>query len=265
MREASLGQFRQHPVGHYTQTASALLWCASPSLGGARVWGRPSSEETREIVGLLGLYEHAMAESFSVVLDTAAIDEIDPAAALVMLGWVKEHRKSFLRRVQMQANVIRDNAVGFAFVGILSAFGASHPFRVFTDRVEAFRAIDPAVGPALGEEIERLVEGIRGTAPELHALRARLAIEPTLSLAQAATALGVSRRSLQRTLASGGCTFRGELTDARFAHAQALLRTTDDKLATVAARVGLSERSLTSLFLARTGVTPGAWRQRSGD
>ncbi len=260
MIEASVEQFRQHPVGHYTQTPSALLWCASSTLGGARVWGRPSADETRVIVGLLGLYEHAMAETFRVVLDTSAMDEIDPAAALVMLGWVKEHRTHFLQRVQMQANVIRDNAVGFAFVGILSAFGASHPFKVFTDRVEAFRTMDPMDGPAIGEEIEQLVDRIRGTAPEIHALRSQLALDPTMSLERAATVLAMSRRSLQRALATHGRSYRSEVTDARFHLAQSMLRTTDEKLATIAQRVGLSERSLASLFQARTGATPGTWR-----
>lgn len=102
---------------------------------------------------------------------------------------------------------------------------------------------------------------LAGTA-ELDRLRAWLrdgGLHATLD--QAAHALGVSGRSLQRRLGEGGSSFRAELEQARLAAAQRLLLDTDDKVAAIAAEVGASSESNFIAFFRRlTGQTPAAWR-----
>lgn len=226
------------------------------------MWGRPTADETQTIVGLLALYEHAMAPKFSVLLDTHAISEIDPSAARVMLAWVLEHRQRFMQRIRLQANVIQAGPVGFAFIGILSAFGQSHPFRAFSDTAEAFRVLDEVEGPSVCTEVQQIVSQIRGTSVELESLRALLAHRPGLSLGEAATLLGLSRRSLQRVLSKQSVSYREEVTQARFYFAQERLRKTDGKIAAVATSVGLTERALAQLFQRKTGISPGDWRAK---
>jgi transcriptional regulator GlxA family with amidase domain len=63
-------------------------------------------------------------------------------------------------------------------------------------------------------------------------------------------------------LAAHGTSFHDEQTNARFALAKNLLTTTEAKVSGVATRVGWSERTLTSIFRARTGLTPADWRKR---
>jgi AraC-like DNA-binding protein len=82
------------------------------------------------------------------------------------------------------------------------------------------------------------------------------------TLDQAATQLGVSARSLQRILTRQGTTFHDEVVAARLALAKKILLTSDQKLAGVGARVGISERALTLLFRAQTGLTPAEWRKQ---
>jgi len=75
-------------------------------------------------------------------------------------------------------------------------------------------------------------------------------------------ALGTSPRSLQRVLRKHGTSFHAELSTARLRRAQALLAGSDDKVATVGARVGISERALTLSFRSKTSLSPAAWRKQ---
>jgi AraC-like DNA-binding protein len=55
--------------------------------------------------------------------------------------------------------------------------------------------------------------------------------------------------------------FRSEHASSRFRAAEELLRG-DEKLAAVAAQLGLSEAGLTQLTRAQAGITPGELRRR---
>src|ERR1700689_1313339 len=84
-------------------------------------------------------------------------------------------------------------------------------------------------------------------------------VEATID--DAAKTLSMSPRSLQRVLQQHGTSFHDEQTNARFAFAQTLLGAGDEKVASVARRIGCSERTLTTLFKERTGLTPSDWRK----
>ncbi|KHL53577.1 helix-turn-helix transcriptional regulator [Xanthomonas cannabis] len=71
--------------------------------------------------------------------------------------------------------------------------------------------------------------------------------------------LGISGATLRRHLAAEQCSLRDLITDARLAHAMALLYTTRWPLKTVAARAGYrSTRSFSQRFQQRYGLDPGS-------
>lgn len=261
MIEARAAEFEKSPVGRYTCTGNCLLWCASPSLCGWYAWGRPDEAETRVIVRLADQYRQ-LAPRFDAMLDTREINGVNPASLAVMTAWVFRHRNELKRRVRMQTSIIRMDSLGMLFAGILPALGDMHPFRVSTDPLEAFRAVAGEAGVAVANEVEEIIAGLRSIPRELQVVRATLAKNIRATIKDAATELGTSPRSLQRMLAKEGTSFHYEVTDARFVYAKKLLVGTEGKIDGIAERVGLSKRSLTLLFRAKTGLTPTEWRKR---
>ncbi len=109
--------------------------------------------------------------------------------------------------------------------------------------------------------MDAIVGRVRAVPSAILALRAMLGEDVETGIDEAAKRLSMSPRSLQRLLQQHGTSFHDEQTSARFALAEALLRAGDEKVASIARRVGCSERTLTSLFRARTGLTPSDWRK----
>ena len=84
---------------------------------------------------------------------------------------------------------------------------------------------------------------------------------PGLAVDEAAKALGLTGRTLQRRLQAEGTTFLAESRKATVRRAKHLLSTTDDKVADIARAVGCATaQHFTELFRTETGVPPAAWR-----
>jgi AraC-like DNA-binding protein len=83
----------------------------------------------------------------------------------------------------------------------------------------------------------------------------------SLTVEDAARALRISTRSLQRMLKDNGTSFQQEIRTARFLKAEELVRSTDDKLSVIAGRVGITEGALTQLFREKVGCTPAEYRR----
>jgi AraC-like DNA-binding protein len=84
----------------------------------------------------------------------------------------------------------------------------------------------------------------------------------TLRLSEAAAALGIPDRSLQRALHAVGSGFRQELERLRVAQIAELLAATSDKVETIAVRFGVTTPSLSRMFTRVMGETPAQFRAR---
>lgn len=263
MVETEYERFLGSTVGRYTVFETGLVWCASRALCGVLLWGAPKMDETRRILHVLDQYPTQMASSFAIVLDTRAVEAVDASALALLYDWIVARREDLSRKLRLQANVIREGPIGFLLTGLLPVARWTLPYRVFYEPSEAFRAVTSADPDALCAEVEGIAERARGASRELAQVRRALAASLETSLDLLSRSLGISSRSLQRALHRAGTSFQREVASARLARAEAMLRTSDDKIATVGARVGLSERALTQLFRSRTGLTPGEWRKRA--
>jgi len=261
MLEVTVREFEKSPFGKYTCTGSAVIWVSSPSLVGWHVWGRPDEAETRTILQLMSIYPK-LANNFDIVADTRGVEVVNPTALPLLASWVFQHRRELKQRVGVQANVIRRDAIGFLLMGIIASLGDMHAFETYTDPIEAFRSVAGFAGAALCDEVEEIVARVRSTPHELQLLRALLTGRFDHTIRTAAKELSTSPRSLQRILSRYGTSFHDEQTTARFAAAKLLLQASDIKVASVAARVGWSVRTLTVVFRAKTGLTPADWRKR---
>src|SRR5262249_2262376 len=98
---------------------------------------------------------------------------------------------------------------------------------------------------------------LRRLRERMHETHGATAIDET------SRALGVTRRTLQRSLRDAGTTFRHEAERARIATAERLLLDDSVKIDLVARRAGFASASpLARSFRRHTGETPADFRRR---
>lgn len=127
----------------------------------------------------------------------------------------------------------------------------------FSSLTQAYSWLD-GVTP-MHTEVGRLIE--RGPSELLSALERALRQRPACELSEVARLMGLSRRTLQRSLAREGVGFQALRTGVRLERARALLLTPHAKISAVAREVGFASTGHFILWFRRHhGVTPGAWR-----
>ncbi len=116
----------------------------------------------------------------------------------------------------------------------------------------------------LDESLESLSDQLQLAEKVLHWVKNVLSEGP-VTIAMAASAFGMSPRTLQRSLSSEGWTFNTLVERARRSLAEQLLEDPNRPLADVAFMTGFSEQSTFSRAFRRWyGVTPGTFRSTAG-
>lgn len=259
------------PIGRCLPFGSGLLWVHSPTLVGVSMWGRPTRSDVEALVRTLDGYVHlrqvALQGSsepwrFDFVQDGRDIESVDPAALEVLVEWLRDHNAMMTEHVGRRVALMPRGIPGLTLAGLQVALGLGTRIVIAEDAPSAFRMLLPDGGDALCADVEQTIVDARRMTSAMVDLRAVLAeAQGCLSLEAAASALRMSTRSLQRQLWQAGVSFRDEQASARFRRAEEMLRT-DDKVATIAAQLGLSAQGLTQLTRARTGLTPAELRRR---
>jgi AraC-like DNA-binding protein len=228
-----MDEFVADPIGRYRVGATHVLWCASPTFCGSIHWGRLDERELLELTRWFEIVRHPALRRFAVYI---------------------EH----------QAVVLDSGPVALILAGVAPLTGPSHPLRFFSSREDASAWLGRDELPAILDEVDALAGDARGRSPELHRLRAYLdAHLREATVEDAACALQRSTRSLQRCLRNAGSGFGAELTRARLDRACALLTGSDEKVETIARRVGYTtSTSLSVLFRRELGETPARYRER---
>lgn len=248
------------PVGHYHAVGSCLLWSSSPTLAGAVLAGAPTEAQLDQILSGFTAFRR-LGPQFDLVLDGSRVSAVDPNSLAKLMQWIVAHREELTARVRLQVGVVDETITGVTLSGILPALGSTHTFEVVRRAADAFARLLGEEGAAVFEEIDRHALEAAGETDLLRALRAYLRKPGTKGdLETSARELGVSTRTLQRALQRDGTSFQEEARRARFAIAEAALRGSQDKVATIAARIGMSESALTKLVREETGLTPSQLR-----
>jgi AraC-like DNA-binding protein len=258
-RAASLATFADAPGGQYVCGQRAVVWSATTELMGAAAWDEPQPGDIDFLVTAWDSISRAQRVAFDKILDFRAVTRVEEPtfAQLVRHAAARQRQPSLLRR---QVVVAAPHVVAALAHGFWHLVPARHACVVVED-VEAGLAW-------LGQPAERaaLVTQVLTAARDaslLTRLRGWLALHlERPSVTTAASALGVSPRTLQRNLANAETSFRAELQAARFQVAQELLERSQVKIEAIALQVGWrSASSFVRAFRERFGVTPGAWRR----
>jgi len=266
-RAEDLLEFAAEPIGRYIVFRHFLCWCEKPELYGYAVWGCPGEGDVRRLVQLLDLGLSDRAVPHDTIVDLRRVDHIDASAFGVLFDHVRSRRSAIARCVRRQGIVRPTGLVGATIAGFYSVIEPPHPALVSSRLEDVFAWLGHEDVAGVCERHEALLRGAMGVEPVLHGLR-RVLVPPftEATLAGAASALGVSERTLQRRLRDAGTTFQIELNAAQVNAAKQLLRDTDLKLAAIAIEVGCcSLQQFSGLFHRVTGESPSAWRERHRD
>lgn len=213
--------------------------------------------EDDDLAALLRLWRSELdSAGHASLFDAAALTSVTPTAFAAVGAFLDEHKKRLGETVSRQALVRPSGMIGALVAGYYRVSPPPYPYEVFQARAPA---LDWLGMPA--NALDAADEHVRGD-PLLRELREYLGRDPRVSsLMHVARALGVSPRSLQRRLGAIGTSFVRELRRARVERAMQLLAATDEKLATIAVRVGCaSPASFSEMFAREVGMPPSAWR-----
>lgn len=202
-------------------------------------------------------FHSAFRRPYRVILDGAHLSGIDGAAFEILVENVRMLANT-PGLIDIVAYIPPPNMVAATTLGLFH----QHVVRLIDLRfVEDLDAAVSAVGAEdYREELVELRDVVRG-AGLLTSLRALLREDPRLSLEEVARRLAVSTRTLQRVCTTSSSSFRNETASARFAFADELLRTTADKIESVARRAGYSSATtFARRFRAVYGITPAELR-----
>lgn len=258
---ANVQDFYRSPVGRCAPGNRFLFFCAREDLWGYSLWGDVDAAVVRDMVAMVASeLEHDVPPHGSLV-DLRGVTAVDQSAYPALVDFIGQHGARMSALIERMAIVRPKGIVGAIAEGISTQITFPHPLSIVETTADGLRF--------LGVDDDAL-------ADELDGLRARVDIPPLLRsvrafieaqgcrvrLPQAAKALGLSPRTLQRNLSDLGTSFQVEVNSAQVALAQKLLLDSDAKLSTIAIEVGCpSLQHFSTLFRRMTGETPSVWRK----
>ncbi len=262
---SNVGEFMRHPIGAGVFVETNFVWCASPHLGGTTGWGSPTGKQAERVMDVVAAIFHpALGPTLDIMLDGYLLEQVRPAAVMAIFDWTRHNLAVLKHRIRRQIGVPPPGVGGLLLSGMLPMLGDTYRFQIVPTPEAAYRLFLGEQGDALRQEIAAHVHHVNRTPPLVIELRSLLrAHKGNLTLEESARVLGRSPRSLQRELETTSTTScRDEQGRARTAAVAELLAASDDKVAVIAARVGLSATGLNRLNRDRIGTTVDAWRRR---
>jgi AraC-like DNA-binding protein len=258
-------ELARSPVGRFVCGETFLHFCAAPDLWGFILWGRPEERHAIELGRTLLLELGPPAEPHAAIIDASRLEGGDPAAFGAAERYVSRHASSLATWVTRLALVRPAGMMGAVVAGAHEVLPRPYPVQIFDDAASAFEWLSPAHrldGPALLRELYGEATGI---SPLLGSLRGWLDGHlGGVGIAEAARALGVSERTLQRKLRGAETTFKEELTHARIRAAKQKLLESDAPLTVIALDVGCTSlQHFSSMFRRHTRESPSAFRARA--
>jgi AraC-like DNA-binding protein len=261
MRRSTLDELARDPVGRYLAGDSFLHFCAAPGFWGVVLWGRPDHRDAMALGRSLMLGLAPPAEPHRTLFDASRLAGSDPAAFRAAERYLAHFAPALARHVERLALVRPSGMSGAVVAGAFEVLPKPFPVAVFDDPAAACAWLE-VEGAALAAALYAEVIGTPRLLPALRAFLDRHLSGVTIE--EAARALALSPRSLQRRLAEAGTTFSEELADARVRAARRLLADGDAPLTAIAYDVGCASlQHFSALFRRRTQESPSAFRART--
>lgn len=246
--------------GNQLALDNVLVLRARPTLWVSAFWGAPTRAQAEQAIAL---YERALASSdrYRHFIDFSRLTHADPEVFGCLATWARGARARAEAVHRWQAIVVPAGVLGAVVYGFHRSLGYDVETHFF-ESTEA--AVADRFRGAERRAFEREVLPLLA-APARAGLRAQLRTllrdQPTLSISDAARALGASSRTLQRQLRDADTSFQAERLEARLALARLRLADPTTKIETVARELGFASRQhFAKLLRTITGAKPSALR-----
>jgi AraC-like DNA-binding protein len=263
-RAATLEGLRPDPHGKYYVGRTWLsFFAAHGHFSGTVVWGEPTPDDVKEWTAAADLRLSDACRPHATIFDASKVDRLSPSAFGALARYANRSLEGLGARITRLAVVHSGGFAGAVAAGFTKLVPVPFPAENFRDPMKALVWLGCADDAPLLEEVGRARTEARVVPAVLRELAMFLHHNPSATPAQAARALALSTRSLQRRLSEQGTSFRHELDTARVRLAQKLLEDSEASVTEVALQVGLtSPQHLSTLFHRCGHENPSAWRAR---
>lgn len=263
-RAETLASLSPDPRGRYYVGRTWLsFFAAHGRFSGTIVWGEPSPSDVKEWTVCADLRLSDACAPHATIFDAANVDRLSPSAFGALAAYASRSLAGLSARITRLAVVYRGGFAGAVAAGFTKIVPVPFPAETFRDGAKALAWLGCERDAPLMEELRRVRSEARAVVPIVRELSTFLQRHPQATPAEAARALALSTRSLQRRLNEQDTTFRRELDRARVHLAQRLLEDSDASVTEVALQVGLtSPQHLSTLFRRCGHENPSAWRAR---
>lgn len=260
----SLARFMDAPVGRFWPGDSFFYWCASPTLFGFSLWGRPAAEDLERLCAALLVELGPHAEPHRSLVDASQVEEVDPAAFEVLQRYVKRHRVELATRVTKLALVRPSGLVGAVVAGFYAVLESPYPTQAFAELGPALAWL--GVEGSFADVVSARRAELSGVEPLVAQLRSVLAASgPRSGVEEVARQLSLSSRTLQRRLEALGTSFQKQLLAHRLRAAQVALLESNQAITTISFEAGFSTpQHFSAAFRKFTGLTPSQFRTKRG-
>jgi AraC-like DNA-binding protein len=257
--------FRTKPEGAFVAGASWLYFCADASLYGFVLWEVPSENDMAALVRLME-DELVLRPPHAAYVDVRRL-RVALSPSFGELAKFFAARADDLARAVTRGAIVRGDGITAAIAaGFMATVPSTFSATTWTEPARALEDLGVAKdrAPALADALDRAYEEAAGTPHVLAALQDWLEdhlADPSLD--DAARALAMASRTLQRRLSDADTSFLDEVGKARVRVAQRMMLASDVPVSNVAMDVGCaSPQHFASLFKKFVGETPTAWRKR---
>jgi AraC-like DNA-binding protein len=261
---ASLNDYVAMPVGRYLLGSTYAVWWHSVRLNGIVFWERPEHEHIQRVTRALDAEVRPGVAPHASLIDARRVRAVDLGAFNMLSRYVNERREAFARLVTRQALVRPGGLAGAAVAGFYAVLAPSYPVSVFTEPEAALEWLGLEDARRIAREVDAIYELATSSPSVIVLLRAHLDQRLGASnLEDAAHALDMSTRQLQRRLLDARTSFQREDRAARVRAAKTLLLETNYDIKRVAIEVGFASlQHFGAFFRKATLETPSQWRAR---
>lgn len=248
-----------HPNGGFLAGDAWIYFCVDADLYGFALWGTPTAEDMAALVSLLTL--ELDRPPHKAIVDVRDLEAALAPSFEALAGYFFANADKLARCVTRSVIVKGKGMTAAIAAGFMETVPPTFHASLAGDLEEALRTLEREDAAILAGAIDAAKNEARSTPGFVRQLQSWLDAHLEGTIDEAAHALAMATRTLQRRLTEASTSFAEEGRLARVRAAKRLLVETDAPVTTIAIDVGCSSpQHLSTLFKQYVGQTPTEWR-----
>src|SRR5262249_17394350 len=153
------------PVGRFVVGPTYLVWCESPDLLGAILWGEIDDSSIRELMVMRHVFDRMrLAARPRVIVDCSRVTKACADALVNATSFMRDHASHVSNRIDRLGMVVRPGLAGILIAGVLPAAAVGHPFHVSEELADALAFVEHPYAAAAHGAAARAADDVRGTS-----------------------------------------------------------------------------------------------------